>query len=176
MMLASDTLIQAFNEQIGHEMGASLHYLAIASYFDRETLPQLARFFYRQSEEERMHALKFVKFLVDVGGVVSIPELPSASSDLPSAEAAVQRSLESEERVTRQIYALVESARGESNYIALRFLDWFVDEQREEVATMGALLHVIRRAGPDGLLRVEDYLARSGGAPPLEGGAGGEGT
>ena len=70
--------------------------------------------------------------------------------------------------MTRQIYALVETARGESNYIALRFLDWFVEEQLEEVATMTSLLQVIRRAGPDGLLHVEDYLARTGGSPPLD--------
>jgi bacterioferritin B len=172
-MLASDKLIQAFNEQIGHELGASHQYIAIASFFDRETLPQLARFFYRQSEEEREHALKFVKFIVDVGGAVTIPKLPAAGSDFAAAEEAVAKSLEWEEQVTRQIYGLVETARGDSNYIALRFLDWFVEEQLEEVATMSSLLHVIRRAGPDGLLHVEDYLARSGGTPPLDSGAGG---
>ena len=111
-----------------------------------------------------MHALKFVKFIVDVGGGVAIPQIPAAQSTYASAEEAVAHSLESEERVTRQIYALVETARGESNYIALRFLDWFVEEQLEEVATMTSLLQVIRRAGPDGLLHVEDYLARTGGS------------
>ena len=50
-MLASDKLIDAFNQQIGNEMGASMQYIAIASYFDAETLPELAKFFYRQSEE-----------------------------------------------------------------------------------------------------------------------------
>lgn len=169
-MLASDKLIQAFNEQVGHEMAASLHYVGVASYFDGEALPQLAAFFYRQSEEERGHALKFVKFIVDVGGKLAIPHLPAAHGSFASAEAAVAGSLESEERVTRQIYDLVEIARGEKNYIALRFLDWFLEEQLEEVATMGALVQVIRRAGPDGLLHVEDYIARVG-TGPLESGA-----
>ena len=67
--------------------------------------------------------------------------------------------------MTDQIYELVEDARDEKNYFALRFLDWFVDEQLEEVATMSSLLQVVRRAGPQGLLHVEDHLARTGGAP-----------
>jgi len=159
-MLATDGLIEAFNGQIGHEMGASLQYIAIAAYFDSEALPELAQFFYRQAEEEREHAMKFVKFVVDVGGAVEIPALPAPRSAFGSAEEAVELSLESEQRVTRQIYELVEVARGESNHIAGRFLDWFLEEQLEEVATMGSLLQVVRRAGPDGLLHVEDYLAR----------------
>ena len=166
MQLASEKLIAAFNGQIGHEMGASLQYISVAAYFDSEALPQLAQFFYRQSEEEREHAMKFVKFVIDVGGPVEIPALPAPKARFASAEEAVGLSLESEERVTRQIYELVEAAKGESNHIAQRFLDWFVVEQLEEVATMGTLLQVIRRAGPQGLLHVEDYLARNKG--PLE--------
>jgi ferritin len=172
-MLASDKLITAFNRQIGNEMAASMLYVSIASYFDSEALAQLAQFFYRQAEEERAHAMKFVKFVIDVEGRVAIPEVPAPQNEFASAEAAVALALESERRVTDQIYALVEDARGEKNYVALRFLDWFVDEQLEEVATMGSLLQVVRRAGPQGLLHVEDHLARTGGAP-LESPAGAE--
>ena len=160
-MLASDQLIQAFNQQIGNEMGASMQYIAIASYFDSETLPQLARFFYRQSEEEREHAMRFVKFINDVGGRVRIPALPSPQSDFSSAE-AVGKALGWEEEVTRQIYDLVEIAKSDKNYVGVRFLDWFVEEQLEEVTSMNDLLSVIRRAGPDRLLFVEEYLVRQG--------------
>jgi ferritin len=161
-MLASDKLIQAFNQQIGNEMGASMQYIAIASYFDAETLPQLARFFYRQSEEERQHAMRFVKFINDVGGKVEIPSLPAPESDFASAEDAVSRAVSWEEEVTRQIYDLVEIAKADKNYVGVRFLDWFVEEQLEEVTTMNDLLAVIRRAGPDRLLFVEEYLVRQG--------------
>jgi ferritin len=161
-MLASDKLIEAFNQQIGNEMGASLQYIAIASYFDSETLPQLARFFYRQSEEEREHAMRFVKFINDVGGRVRIPSLPAPRSDFDSAEDAVAKALAWEEEVTRQIYDLVEIAKADRSYVGVRFLDWFVEEQLEEVATMNDLLSVIRRAGPDRLLFVEEYLVRQG--------------
>jgi bacterioferritin B len=163
-MLASERLIHALNQQIGNEMGASMQYIAIASYFDSETLPQLAAFFYRQSEEERLHAMRFVKFIHDVGGRVRIPELPAPKDDFTSAEAAVAAALEWEQEVTSQIYDLVEVAKEDRSYVAVRFLDWFVEEQLEEVTTMNDLLAVIRRAGPDRLLFVEEYLVRQGGA------------
>ena len=174
-MLASDKLIEAFNQQIGNEMGASMQYIAIASYFDSETLPQLARFFYRQSEEEREHAMRFVKFVNDVGGKVELPALPAPMSTFASAEDAVSQSVSWEEDVTRQIYDLVELARADKNYVGVRFLDWFVEEQLEEVTTMRDLLAVIRRAGPDRILFVEEYLVRQGArglespAAPAEG-------
>ncbi|MEA2562663.1 MAG: bacterioferritin [Acidobacteriota bacterium] len=163
-MLANEKLIQAFNQQIGNEMGASMQYIAIASYFDSETLPELAKFFYRQSEEERTHAMKFVKFINDVGGKVLIPSLPAPKADFTTAEEAVSKALEWEEEVTRQIYDLVEIARADRNYVGIRFLDWFVEEQLEEVTSMNDLLAVIRRAGPDRLLFVEEYLSRQGRA------------
>jgi ferritin len=163
-MLANQKLIDAFNQQIGNEMGASMQYIAIASYFDSETLPQLARFFYRQSEEERTHAMRFVKFINDVGGRVVMPAIPAPQAGFASADEAVSKALAWEEEVTRQIYDLVEIAREDRSYVGVRFLDWFVEEQLEEVASMSDLLAVIRRAGPDRLLFVEEYLSRQGKA------------
>jgi ferritin len=161
-MLANQSLIDAFNQQIGNEMSASMQYIAIASYFDSETLPQLAAFFYRQSEEEREHAMRFVKFINDVGGQVRIPTLPAPQADFATGEEAVSKALAWEEEVTRQIYDLVEIAKQDRNYVGVRFLDWFVEEQLEEVTTMSDLLAVIRRAGQDRLLFVEEYLVRQG--------------
>jgi ferritin len=161
-MLASDSLIRAFNDQIGQEMGASMQYIAIASYFDSETLPELAAFFYRQSDEERTHAMRFVKFINDVGGRVRIPAIPEPKSEFASAEEAVAQALAWEEEVTRQVYDLVEVAKADKNYIGVRFLDWFVEEQLEEVSSMNDLLAVVRRAGPERLLFVEEYLVRRG--------------
>ena len=163
-MLANEKLIQAFNQQIGNEMHASLQYIAIASYFDSETLAQLAKFFYQQSDEERTHAMRFVKFINDVGGRVKLPAIPAPQAEFASADEAVSMALAWEEEVTSQIYDLVEIARGDRSYVGVRFLDWFVEEQLEEVTTMNDLLSVIRRAGPDRLLFVEEYLSRQGKA------------
>lgn len=161
-MNASEKLAEAVNRQIGREMGASLQYVAIAAYFDGQTLPELARFFYRQADEERDHAMRFVRFLLDVDAPVRIPAIAAPQSDFASAEAPVALSLDWEKTVTQQIYELVEIASTDKNLIAVRFLDWFINEQLEEVATMGALLSLVRRAGESGLLHVEEYLAREG--------------
>ncbi len=172
-MLISQKIVDAFNTQIGNELGASNQYVAIASYFSLEDLDELAQFFFRQAEEEREHAMKFVKFLLDIDGKVMVPEIPAPQSDFGSAREAVQLSLDWEHQVTQQIYGLVELCREEHNLIAQRFLDWFVTEQLEEVATIGTLLGVVKRAGEGNLLYVEDYLSRRG-IPAPESVAGGE--
>ena len=167
-MLASKKLLSAMNQQVGNEFGASLQYVSIAAHFDREALSGLARFFYRQADEERDHAMKFARFVVDADGSLQIPAIPAPKSEFASAEQAVQLALEWEEEVTQQVYTLVDIAKEDSNYIAVRFLDWFVNEQFE-VNTMGTLLQVVKRAGEEGLLHVEEFLAREGGEiPPPE--------
>lgn len=163
-MLFSQQMNAEIDAQIGREFGASLQYVSIASYFARDSLPELASFFYRQAEEERDHAMRFVHYVVDAGGHVQIPAVAAPKSDFKSAEEAVQLSLDWETTVTRQINALVDLALKENDHISKTFLDWFVTEQLEEVSSMETLLSTIRRAGNAGLLFVEDYIARQRGA------------
>lgn len=168
--LGSAKLIAALNRQVGNETHASLQYTSIASHFDRENLPRLAQFFHRQADEERAHAMKFVRFISDLGGVVKIPPIDSTRAEFDSAAEAVSLSLQWEHTVTGQIYDLVDIAKEDRNYIAIRFLDWFVTEQLEEMTTMDTLLSLVERAGEDNLLLVEEYLGESGLAA-LAGGA-----
>ena len=161
-MLISERLSKAMNDQVGQELGASHQYLNIAAYFDREALPELASFFYRQSGEERMHAEKFVHYLVEAGGKVAVPAVAAPRADIDSAETAARLSLDWELEVTKQINALTDMAIQDKDHIGRQFLTWFVNEQLEEVSTMDQLLSVIRRAGENGLLFVEDFLARRG--------------
>jgi ferritin len=167
-MLISAGMNQAINEQIGHEFGAMLQYVAIATYFDGEGLPRLAQHFYRQAEEERQHAMRFVHYLVEVGGTVAIPSIPAVKSGFGSAEEAVQLSLDQELTVTRQINDLMNRAIEENDHAARGMLEWFVTEQVEEVSSMETLLRMIQRAGESGLLFVESYLA-TGQASAAEG-------
>lgn len=160
-MLISKELNQAMNLQIGSELGASNQYIKIASYFDAEQLPELSEFFFRQSDEERLHAMKFVHYLLETGGAVEIPAIAAATKEIDSAETAVKLALEWEMEVTRQINALMDLAIKQSDHIAQNFLRWFVDEQLEEVSTMEELLGVVRRA-KEQLLFVEDYILRRG--------------
>ncbi len=167
-MLISADMNAALNEQIGHEFGASIQYVAIATYFDGEGLPQLAERFYAQATEERDHAMRFVKYLVDADGQVEIPAIPAPRAGFRSAEEAVQLSLTWEMTVTKQINQLVDLAIRQNDHMTKNVLDWFVNEQREEVASMDTLLRMVKRAGESGLLFVENYLAQGKTGGKLE--------
>lgn len=157
-MIISETMNGALNQQIGNEFGASMQYVSTASHFAVETLPELAECFYFQADEERNHAMKFVKYVVDAGGRVDIPSIPMPRGDFKSAEEAVQLALENEKNVTDQINELVDLALKESDHITNNFLAWFLTEQLEEVSKMESLLKVVQRAGEGNLLYVENYL------------------
>ena len=157
-MMISEKLAKAFNEQIGHELGASNQYVSIAAHFQRSQLTLLAKLFFEQAEEERQHAMKFVKYLLDTKGDLKIPAIPPPAQTFSSAEAAVAAALKWEQEVTAQITRLMDIAVKENDYLGQSFLQWFIDEQLEEVVKMDRLLSVIRQAGEKNLLMVEAYL------------------
>ncbi|MGQ0538854.1 MAG: ferritin [Gemmatimonadaceae bacterium] len=161
-MLISKEMNELMNAQIGNELLASNQYVAIASYFDQEGLPSLAAHFHKQATEERAHAMRFVKFLVDADAKLTIPQVPAPKPTFKSAEEAVKLSYEHEMRVTKQINGLMALAIKESDFLSKNELEWFVKEQREEVAGMDTLLRMVRRAGESGLLFVENYLLQGG--------------
>lgn len=157
-MLISKELASAFNEQIGHEFGASMQYVAIGGYFHQRHLMLLAKLFFKQADEERDHAMKFVRYLLDTKAELRIPQVAAPPSTFASAEAAVQAALDWEMDVTRQITALTDRAVKDNDYLAQSFLQWFVDEQLEEVVKMERLLSIIKQSGERNLLMVEAYL------------------
>jgi bacterioferritin B len=161
-MLISEKLNAAINTQIGNELGNSNQYVAVASYFESEGLSLLAKIYFTQAAEERDHAMRFVKFVLDTGGKVVVPAIGEPRNTFDSAVDAAQLAFDSENRTTRQIYDLVELATAEKNYIATNFLQWFVSEQLEEMANADKRLTVIKRSGPN-VLMVEAYLAHGGG-------------
>jgi ferritin len=161
-MMISDKLAAAMSAQVGREMAASNQYLAIATYFERELLGKLAGFFFRQAAEEHEHAMKFVHYVTGAGGKVVLPAVEAPRADIASAEDAARMSVEWENEVTAQIRGLMDQAVKENDYLAQDFLRWFINEQLEEVTTMESLLKVIQRAGPNGLLFVESYVAGLG--------------
>ena len=157
-MLISKELAKAINAQIGHEFGASMQYLSIAAHFEREKLRLLSRLFFTQAEEERQHALKFVRYLLDTSAELAIPSIPAARYHFDSAESAVKAALDWEMGVTAQITKLMDIAHAKNDYLSQNFLQWFIDEQLEEIRKMDGILSVVRRAGEKNLLMVEAYL------------------
>ena len=154
----------ALNEQVANEFAAHQQYVAIAVYYDAETLPQLARFFYAQALEERDHAMMMVQYLIDADERVIVPGVTAPQVDFADIVAPVSLALDQEKRVTQQINALAGCARAEGDYTSEQFMQWFIKEQVEEVATMSDLLRVVERSRDD-VMEIENYMAReqSGG-------------
>ncbi len=170
---------EALNEQVGREFAASQQYVAIAVHYDEETLPQLAAHFYRQAVEERNHAMMIVQYLLDAGESVEIPGAAAPRTSFADVVAPVALALEQERQVTAQIVDLARIARDDGDLVGEQFLHWFLQEQREEVASMSELLSVVERANASNILLAEEYLVRrqvgdageAATSPPAAGGA-----
>jgi ferritin len=176
-MMPANPFVERLNEQIGHEFAASAQYLAIALYYDDETLPRLAAFFYAQALEERNHALMMIQYLLDADERAPIPGVVEPINEFDDVVAPVALALEQERRVSDQINELAGIAREERDFTSEQFMQWFIKEQIEEISSMSDLLKVVRRAKDNPLL-AEEYLAREAPAdagpdptaPPVAGG------
>jgi bacterioferritin B len=146
-------------EQVRHEFTASQQYLAVAVWYDGQDLPQLAKHFYRQSLEERNHAMMIVQYLLDNDIAPAITGVDEVRNDFAEAADPVSLALQQEKDVTEEIINLAKIARDEDDYKGEQFMQWFLKEQVEEVAQMTTLLNVVRRASGN-LFDVENYLAR----------------
>jgi len=151
--------VEQLNTQIGNEFAAHNQYLACAVYYDAETMPQMAAFFYAQALEEREHAMMMVQYLLDIDADVVIPGVEAPTSGFADIVAPVTLALAQEKRVTEQINGLLKIAREESDYSSEQFMAWFIKEQVEEVATMSDLLAVVSR-NQSQVENIEEYVAR----------------
>ena len=166
------------NVQIGNELAAHNQYLACAIYYDALTMPRMAAFFYGQALEERGHAMMMVQYLVDTDAEVVIPAVAAPTSAFADLVAPVELALAQERTVTDQINGLLRIAREEGDFASEQFMQWFIKEQVEEVATMSDLLAVASR-NRDDIEDIEEYVAREHGGEgedptaPRQAGAGG---
>jgi bacterioferritin B len=157
--MSSPAFVERLNEQVGHEFAAHQQYVAIAVHYDAETLPRLAAFFYAQALEERNHALMMIQFLLDQDLDAVVPGVTAPHVAFGDVVSPVALALEQEKRVSEQINSLAGFAREQGDYTSEQFMQWFIKEQIEEVATMSDLLRVVERARDNPLL-AEEYLAR----------------
>jgi ferritin len=159
--MPSERFVEALNDQIGREFNAAHQYTAVAAYYDRETFPRLAKFFFDQAEEERGHAMKMVEYLRDTNSDLRLGEVKAPRTSFADHVEPIRLALEHEKKVTVSISALFEIARETNDYASESFMQWFVDEQVEEEATMDALLQVAERVREYPMM-VEEFLARDG--------------
>ena len=176
--MAAARFVERLNEQIASEFAAQQQYIANAVYYDSQTLPRLAAFFYAQAVEERNHAMMMVQYLLDSDGHVAVPGVEPPETEFGDIVAPVALALDQERRVSEQIADLAAVAREENDFLSEQFTQWFLKEQVEEVATMSSLLSVVERSS-DTPMFIEDYLVRERTqstqedptAPPAAGGA-----
>lgn len=161
--MVSPRFVEALNAQIGHEFAAHNQYVACAVHFDDLTMPQMAGFFYRQALEERDHAMMMVRYLLDTDSPVTIPGVDAPVSRFDDVVAPVRLALEQEKRVTEQINGLLRIAREDFDFASEQFMQWFIKEQVEEVATMTDLLAIVTRNAGD-LEDIEGYVEREAAA------------
>jgi ferritin len=157
--MPSERFVEALNDQIGRELNAAHQYTAVAAYYDRETFPRLAKFFYEQAEEERGHAMKMVGYLRDTNSDLRLGEIAAPRTSFGDHVEPIRLALEHEQKVTVSISNIFEIARETNDYASESFMQWFVDEQVEEEATMDALLQVAERVREYPMM-VEEFLAR----------------
>lgn len=179
--MARRTFNQLLAQQVGNEFAASHQYIAVAVWFDRQDLPQLAKHFYRQALEERNHAMMIVQYILDRDLDLTIPGIGAVRNDFADVTQPLALALSQEKEVTEQVKALFAAARAENDALGEQFMLWFLKEQVEEVASMTTLLNIAERA--DNLFDIENYLAREqvgdgghggghgSGAPEAAGGA-----
>jgi bacterioferritin B len=159
--MPSERFVEALNDQIGREFNAAHQYTAVAAFYDRETFPRLAKFFFDQAEEERGHAMKMVEYLRDTNSDLRLGEIRAPRTSFADHVEPIRLALENERKVTVSISGLFEIARETNDYASESFMQWFVDEQVEEEATMEALLQVAERVREYPMM-VEEFLARDG--------------
>jgi bacterioferritin B len=160
--VAAPRFVDQLNVQVGNELAAHNQYLACAVYYDALTMPQMAAFFYAQALEERAHASMMIQYLLDTDSAVTIPAVDAPVNEFADVVAPVELALEQEKRVTDQINGLLRIAREEFDFASEQFMQWFIKEQVEEVATMSDLLAVVKR-NLDDVEDIEEYVAREQG-------------
>lgn len=156
-MMISKEMNSKLNEQITAEYSASHKYLAMACSLEQMGFKFLSKWFMQQSEEEREHASKIINYMAQVGGTATIAAVAKPENEYKNVEEIVRTALESEQQVTRMIYDLAGLAESNNDYATRSFLNWFIDEQVEEEASMNELLQLVQLAG-NNILQVESRL------------------
>ncbi|MDK2976368.1 MAG: ferritin [Candidatus Marinimicrobia bacterium] len=160
--MISKKLEKALNEQINKELYSEYYYLGMAAWFSDQGLDGFANFFKVQVQEERFHAMKMFDYLINRGGKVALEAIQKPPQDFESAEDIFKKAYEHEQFVTKSINDLMDLAIAENDHATRNFLNWFVEEQVEEEASMDELLTKVRMIGSKGhgMLMLDGQLAQ----------------
>ncbi|WP_026894996.1 ferritin [Clostridiisalibacter paucivorans] len=160
--MLSEKLLKALNDQMNYEFESAHYYLAMAAYCADQDLDGFENFFLVQAEEERFHAMKFFNFINEMDGRATIQSMGEPKNEFESVLDVFNTALAHEESVTKRIYDLMKIAREEDEYATISWLNWFVDEQVEEEASMKAIISKLERIGESnhGIFMLDKELAQ----------------
>ena len=164
--MLSKKMQDALNNHLNEEFYSSYLYLSMAANFEEKNLKGFANWFKIQSGEEYRHAMKFYGFIAQTGGVVKLKQISAPKTSWKSVMEAFKDTLAHEKKITGLIHKLVDLAMQSKDYATNNFLQWFVNEQVEEEATVEEILHKLEMIGDNkgGLYMLDRELgARSAG-------------
>jgi ferritin len=148
--LISTEIESLLNQQIRKEAQSSSVYLAMASWCDKMGFEGSANYFFKQSEEERQHQLKFFKYVLDMGGSAVSPEITGIKIDYNSFREVFEDALSQEINVTQSIKNIAARCHKEQDFVTMEFLNWFLKEQREEEYKARRALQLFDVIGEEG--------------------------
>jgi len=168
--MITEKLEKAINYQINRELFSEYYYLSMASYFNSAGLSGFENFFLVQVEEERFHAMKMYRFLNEKGGRVSLDAIEAPKTEFNSPIEVFQLAFDHEKLVSSLINELMDLAISENDHAAKNFLNWFVEEQVEEEASMETILNKLKLINGEGhgLLMMDGELAQRVFTPPAK--------
>lgn len=148
--MISKNMENALNQQIELEGYASQYYLAMAAWCDRQGLEGAAAFMHQQSLEERVHMMKLFHYLSEVDGYAVTPALAQPQLEFDSIQEVLTLMYKQEQEVTKSINDLLGICYKENDYNTLNFLQWYVEEQREEENLARTILDKVKLIGEGG--------------------------
>lgn len=166
----NDKIAALLNEQINKEFYSAYLYLDMANYYDELDLDGFANYYMIQAQEERDHALLFMKYMQNNGLKVTLEAIGKPDKVYNSPAEPLDAALEHERYVTSLINNIYHEAHQNKDYRTMKFLDWFVDEQMEEEDNANSMISRFKLFGSDskGLyLLDQEYAGRVYTAPSL---------
>ena len=156
----TDAMTDALNAQVEKEAYASFLYLAMASWLDRQGLNGAAKFMYRQTEEEHGHMMRIFNYLLEMDSKAVVPAISQPPANFKSVQSIFEESYAHEQEVTASINDLVDLSIRENDHATNNFLQWYVEEQREEETLMRTIIDKIGLIGdgPQSLYFIDKEL------------------
>ena len=166
--MISTAMEKALLQQLNDEFYSAYHYLAMSAYCSHVEFNGAASWFKLQYEEEHSHATRIYNYLVEQGVQVVLGELVQPPSDYGSLLEVFQASLKHEQGMTARLNDLSDQALKEKDHATYNLLQWFVNEQVEEEATLGGIISKLKLVRDDGygLLMIDNELGTRNAIDP----------